>query len=210
MVKCRALSFLSVLLVILLVCTIYSLPRGTTPDITLRNTDVHSLAWSGEYEGEVVEVKYTGPGIGPMTPPFNRFSLARGIEEFKRIFGRPPLLPTLLPENIKYVDVYIGGSVVIISFNDKEAESFEESKISIEISYNPKPPSPDDLRKCLKEPDEKLLQIGDMWVWLKEKAWGQIPFALFFKDDLYYTIAAWPPITAQDLIKIIESMKPPH
>ena len=185
------------------------------------NIDVHGFYWSGENEGEMVEVRSSSPTQGsPPIPPFNRFSLARGIDEVTNRYKKTPLLPTRLPREMKFADVYIGPDV-IICFSDRAVTDFRWANISIEISPSSAASatySPEQLRKALEETNGTLIQIGDIWVSMIERAhsgfpevdeaFGPFPLAWFWKDGLYYVMGVTPPLTPQDLTKIIESMKP--
>lgn len=208
--------FLLVVLVALSAYHFYK-PAGTPSKI-----DVHNFDWSGEYEGEIVEVKksdWPTSVIGPVIPPFRRFSLAKGIDEVIQRYQQAPLLPTWLPEGMRYADVYI-GPVVIICYSDREVEDFRFANITIEISPSSyRVPSPEDLNRTLRH-GEKLIQVGNIWVELVEKAhfgypeveeaFGPSPLAWFSKDGIYYMVGVKSPLTPQDLIKIIENMTTLH
>lgn len=79
-----------------------------------KSVDLISFCWSGQNEGETIAIESTGSNWTEMaTPPFYRFSLARGIEGAAKRLHNVPLIPTLLPEGIRYADVYVGPNVTI-------------------------------------------------------------------------------------------------
>ena len=192
--------------------------RSVFPSI---NIDVGKFMYSGREEGEVVQVnpELNTTATVPPIPPFQRYSLGKGIEEAIRVFGKAPLLPKWLPESMKYAEVYI-GPVVLICFSDRVVSDFTFDNISIEVTGDTNPPSVEELKK-----EElswrtygwnlKLIQVGDIWITFSEKAslgpygdeiFGPSPLAIFWTGNLYYIMSAGSPLTPQDLIKIIESM----
>jgi len=105
------IGILAVTLTMIAVQTLFKPATVTVQNsTTLCKADLTNFDWSGQNEGETVLVK--DPSSSFMyTPPFNRFSLTRGIDEAtRRLGGRIPELPTLLPEGIKFADVYVGRS----------------------------------------------------------------------------------------------------
>jgi len=189
----------------------FSKPAGGTK---FSKVDTASFHWSGQKEGETIEIEpdWSASVAAPYVPPFERFSLARGIDEaIKRLNGKGPLLPTLLPEGIKYADVYVGPDV-IICYSYGGAEDYRSGNMGIEISPGPRRvPTPEELKPYLY-PDQKLIQIGDKWVVITDEAhdWerGELYIlATFYCDNLRYSVWARPPLTSQDVIKVIENMK---
>lgn len=207
------------LLIVLVALSAYNFYKPAGPRSKI---DVDSFDWSGAYEGEIVEVEkpdWPTSVIGPVIPLFRRFSLARGIDEVIQRYHQSPLLPAWLPEGIRYADVYI-GPVVIICYSDREVKDFRFANITIEISpASYREPTPDEFGKFLT-PEENLIQIGDIWVVLTEKAhfgypeveevFGPSPHAYFTLNGLYYQVGVKSPLTSQDLIKIIENMTTLH
>ena len=178
------------------------------------------LKYSGKEEGEIINVEPRYPeGVsGIPIPPFKRYSLLRGLEEFSKKYGRLPRLPAWLPQYIKYASVYM-GPVAIFCFSDEPEKDFRFGKVIIEVSYASGEPSFQELREEVEDnPRLKLLKIDDTWIILCEKAYvgdldveekfgvETIPLAWFFRNGFYYSIAVNPPLTSQDLIKIIENM----
>jgi len=186
-------------------------------DIRLVNVDATSLQWSGQNEGELVESRPSPLRdglIGGLESSFNRFSLAVGVNKALERLGRVPLLPTLLPEGMKYADVYVGPDVVV-TYGYEPGQDIHSGEIGIEISPGPyRVPTPEELRTYLS-PEYQLIQIGDKWVEITDRAisgWNgeRFNYANFVYDGLDYGIGARYPLTTQDLIKIIESMKTPY
>jgi len=185
--------------------------------------------YGGDIEGETIEIKKLGSPEKPTTatsppyPPFKRYSLTSGIQAVLNEYGEVPLLPTWFPEEMKFADVYM-GPVTIISFSDRKVSDFRFANITIQVKLYPNPPSLDELNKSVEygkqqgNNDLNLVQIGDTWVVLSEKAglgdpeveamFGPSPLAWFFKDNYYYIICVKSPLTPQDMIKILESLKP--
>lgn len=190
------------------------------------NIDVGDFKYGGGEEGEVVQPVHLTDILAPIPPypPFNRYSLDRGVEEAVKTLGKAPMLPEWLPEGMRYAEVYTGPPVVIICFSDRAIKDFRYANVSIEVSVDNNPPSLETLR-TLEESwreqgsDHKLVQVGDLWIVLCEKASpgpdrakifgpSPSPLAWFWKDNLYYIVGVGQPLTTQDLLKIIESMNP--
>ena len=179
------------------------------------------LEYSGREEGEVVEIRPRYPKeivSGIPIPPFKRYSIPKGLEVFLKIYGRLPRLPSWLPPYIKYASMYIGPEAVFC-FSEEPEKDFRLGNVIIGVTRIYGEPSPQELKSVVEDnPRLKLLKIDDTWIILCEKAYigdldveekfgvERTPLAWFFKDGFRYSIAVYPPLTTQDLIKIIESM----
>jgi len=130
-------------------------------------------------------------------------------------------LPTKMPDNISLVAIYYKPPVIILSYCDREMTDYRYDNVTIEISMRPHtPPTLEELKKIAeKDPDNlKVLNINGARGILIEKArwgnpelqelYGPSPYAYFWLGNHYYTISATPPITSDQLIEIIKSMKP--
>lgn len=195
----------------------YKSPGEVAANVTYCRVDIASFNWSGQNEGETVKVNPDFPPgvIGFFMPPFNRFSLVRGIDEAaKRLGGGVPLLPTLLPEGMNYADVYV-GPVVHICFSYAPAQDQRFADIVIEISCTSHPSSLEELKGVVSSlPELKLIQVEDIWVIFHENEQSYqgavYDSGRFDHNGLYYQMSARHPLTMQDLIKIIGSMKTPY
>lgn len=182
--------------------------------ITFNRVDTITFQWSGQAEGETVTINPNWPAIvgGLDIPSFNRFSLTGGVDEAAKKLGSVPMLPTLLPEGMTYADVYV-GPVVIIAYSYRSTEDYTFADMGIEISHAPyNVPTPEQIKSNLMPPLQ-LIQIGDMSIILNPKANVRdetVVYACFCYGDLYYQVGAKPPLTGEDLIKIIGSMKIPR
>ena len=130
-------------------------------------------------------------------------------------------LPTKMPDNISLAAIYYKPPVIILSYCDREVTDYRYDNVTIEISmWSHTPPPLEELKKIAeKDPDNlKVLNINGVRGILIEKArWGNpelqelhgsSPYAYFWLGNHYYTISATPPITSDQLIEIIKSMKP--
>jgi len=130
-------------------------------------------------------------------------------------------LPTKMPDNISLAAIYYKPPVIILSYCDREVTNYRYDNVTIEISMWPHTPPPiEELEKISeKDPDNlKVLNINGARGILIEKArwgnpelqelYGPSPYAYFWLGNHYYTISATPPITSDQLIEIIKSMKP--
>jgi len=188
----------------------------SSPSIRL-NATLSRLKYGGAKEGETIEVRPRFKGAGIVIPPFKRYSLQRGLEEIAKKYRAVPKLPNWLPEGMAYAEVYIGPTD-IICFSDRKIENFLFANISFEIKYGVPQPRLEDIKKTIDPNRKRLIQVRDIWVVLipeahsgyldVEEAFDPSPFAYFWDDDFYYMVSARSPLTAQDLIKIIESMEP--
>jgi hypothetical protein len=195
--------------------------REDLPSITsLVQTDTRSLGWSGEHEGELVEVTApeTGSGFRPPYPPFARYSFAAGIDEGTKRFGKSPLLPALLPKATRYADVYV-GPVVMISYSYEKARDFRDSAINIQVTVGPRQvPTREEEEQALNSDltsGERLIDVGNTWIATFEKAQGDnigetVRLAFFFHGGLYYIVRAEPNLAMQDFIGVLESMLAPQ
>ena len=130
-------------------------------------------------------------------------------------------LPTKMPDNISLVAIYYKPPVIMLSYCDREVTDYRYDNVTIQISmWLHTPPSLEDLKKIAeKDPDNlKVLDVnGAMGILIEKARWGNpelqemygsSPYAYFWLGDHYYTISATPPITSDQLIEIIRSMKP--
>ena len=130
-------------------------------------------------------------------------------------------LPTKMPDNISLAAIYYKPPVIILSYCDREVTNYWYDNVTIEISMWPHtPPTLEELEKIAeKDPDNlKVLNInGARGILIKKAKWGNpelqelygpSPYAYFWLGNHYYTISATPPITSNQLIEIIKSMKP--
>ncbi|MBS7634272.1 hypothetical protein KEJ34_02070 [Candidatus Bathyarchaeota archaeon] len=184
------------------------------------NRYYYEFKYSGNAEGEIIEARVKTPpgyfGSVPPLPPFKRYSLVTGIDLIVKQWKMSLLLPTWLPEGMKYADVYI-GPVIIITFSYEKTEDFMGGEFGIQIKMGNPPGTLDELNKTV-EPSKRegdkyieLMKMGDIWAVVAKKrpntsfimAW------FFYKGEYYYIVdVKSPPLTLQDLVKIIESMKP--
>jgi hypothetical protein len=210
----RRFLLLAVLVVVIVTSiAVFNLskPAGA---VTLSGADEVTFRWSGQTEGETITIDPKSTrAVGDFAiPSFNRFSMARGIDEALTRLGSVPMLPTLLPEDLIYADVYVGPDV-IIAYSYTSTKDFTFSDMGIEISPAPKKvPTPEEIRVYLKPPLQ-LVQVGKIWVILNPEAniRGERGFyACFCNENLYYQVSAKPPLTAEGLMKIIESMETPN
>jgi len=195
----------------------FSQPAGQAVErpTVFNAVDVRSLHWSGQHEGEALVIQSGNSPFATFMPPtFNRFSLAKGVDEAaRRLGGRVPLLPTLLPKGLNYADVYVGPDV-IICYTYEAAADYRLSEVGVEVSKAPsRVPTPEERRRCL-QPDQELIQISDIWVTITDNAhsgWNRetIVCASFHYKDPSYIVGGKSPLTKQDIIRIIESMKTP-
>jgi len=215
---------LIVVALILIIVVIFSLLYFPSKHETL---SLLKLSWSGRVEGEIVTLVVRKLNFGieslPGYPPFERFSLVRGIEEIRSRWCEEPYLPTWLPEDIRYADVYI-HSIAIIAFGDREMESFLYSKVTIQFvgpRLEPKErrENIEEYKRTVEGPGalgsiRKAIKVGDIWVDLAINApvpagpYERCHFALFWIEGNYYIVTVKPPLTPEDLLKIIRSMKP--
>ncbi|MEM1582073.1 MAG: hypothetical protein QXK89_06145 [Candidatus Bathyarchaeia archaeon] len=130
----RILIFMMLILVVLLIVPLTLLQLYSYP--ISEPLELSNLSWSGSVEGETVipVVKKLNFGLWhcPPYPPFKRYSLVKGIDEIRTGWCEEPYLPTWLPRDIRYADVYI-ASVAIIAFGDIETEDFRYAKVVIQF-----------------------------------------------------------------------------
>jgi len=130
-------------------------------------------------------------------------------------------LPTKMPDNISLVAIYYKPPVIILSYRDREVTDYRYDNVTIQISMLTHTPPPlKELKKIAeKDPDNlKVLNInGARGIIIEKARWGDpelqklyepSPYAYFWLGNHYYTVSATPPITSDQLIKIIKSMKP--
>lgn len=183
------------------------------------NINVGSFRYGGREEGETGIVRTSPPPhvSSPGTSSFKRYSLAKGVEEIARVWGRAPPLPKWLPDNMTYAEAYTEPAA-IVCYSDRPVEDFRFADVTIEIHLQG--PSEEELKQEVENsPYLKLVKAGDVWVVMNEKAhsgwieeeeaFGPSPLAWFSKDGFYYMVGVHAPLTPQDLVKVIESMKPP-
>lgn len=176
--------------------------------LVLINKD--TLLWSGQKEGEKVTLLQSE---GPHVPyPFTRYSLEQGLNvTLNKLKGTVPLLPTLLPANIAYADVYI-GPVVIIAWSSNAAADYRSSIIRVEITLNKRATPTDEQLNTTMLPGDELFRMSDTFGFIDEDArtgWGDSAvIASFYNGNLHYVMTASPPVTKQDLLNVIQSMKP--
>ncbi len=100
----------------------------------------------------------------------------------------------------------------MISYSYDGAENFRDDDITIEIVSAPsRVPTNEELRLSL-HPYQELVQVADKWIVITDKAFGSnegelIVVASFVHNGLSYGIGARPPLTKQDVILMIESMR---
>ncbi|MBS7635091.1 hypothetical protein KEJ34_06345 [Candidatus Bathyarchaeota archaeon] len=175
----------------------------------------YEFKYGGSADGETIIIREEAPSDPehpisiPPYPPFVRYSLATGINVILDECGRIPLLlPTWLPEGMKYADVYI-GPVIIIIFSYEKVEDFRFAEFGIQIK-RVRSRGLEELNKTVEyarkegDNDIELMKIGEIWAVVV----GRVNMAWFFKDDYYYIVGVKAPLTLQDMIKIIESLKP--
>ncbi|MEM2912853.1 MAG: hypothetical protein QXR06_00765 [Candidatus Bathyarchaeia archaeon] len=173
----------------------------------------YEFEYGGSADGETIRIREDASTPTPPYPPFVRYSLATGINVILDECGRIPLLlPTWLPEGMKYADVYI-GPVIIITFSYEKVEDFRFAEFGIHIK-RVRSGGLEELNETVEyarkrgENDIELMKIGEIWAVVVRRANMAWIMAWFFKDDYYYIVSVKAPLTFQDLIKIIESMKP--
>jgi hypothetical protein len=175
--------------------------------------DFSSLHASSQNEGETVNIEqsYEGTIRGIPVPSFRRYSLTEGLNLTYQRLG-VILVPTTLPEGTAYSDVYIGPTVdLCFSYNRTDDPTYAD--IVIEIGSVSVVPSVDYLKTHILQ-GSQLVQAGDQWVTLRDdyvhnsdgQSWA---FGHFFHNNLQYLVNAKYPLTNQDLITIIGSMKTP-
>lgn len=221
----RILIFMMLILIVLLIVPLTLLQLYSYP--TSEPLELSNLSWSGSVEGETVipVVKKLNFGLQhcPPYPPFKRYSLVKGIDEIRTGWCEEPYLPTWLPRDIRYADVYI-ASVAIIAFGDIEMEDFRYAKVVIQFVGPTLEPgvrreSIEDYRRMVEGSGDlgsvkKVIRVGDIWVDLAidapvpEGPYERCHFASFWIEGNYYIVTVNPPLTPEDLLKIIESMKP--
>lgn len=186
--------------------------------------NVGNFQYGGSKEGEKVEISgsaypssVSAPGI---TYGGERYSLPTGVEKVMQAWRRVLMLPTWLPGNLTYADVYI-GSTVIIAYSDRRLPDWRFTSVSMELVLDPNPPSLDELREVIgNDTTTRLVEVGDLgWVvigekrysgWIEEEALGPraLTLSTFWKDGIAYHIGVLNPLTPEDLLKVLESMKP--
>jgi hypothetical protein len=200
------------LLAVITLATINNLNRPVNSDserqpLVSINTD--KLLWSGQEEGETVAITQN---VVP-TSPSKRYSLDVGLSESSKLLnGSVPLLPTLLPENTKYADVYV-GPVVIIAYSSDPAADFRSSIIRFAVTLNNRgTPTTEQLNAIMRTGDE-LFRYGDIFGFVDPNAttgWndGKVVIATFYIGNLHYIMTASPPVAKDDVLSVIQSMKP--
>lgn len=198
------------------------------PSASIDLSRIGDSEYGGEEEGEVVQIltrriEGVEMSAGPPYPSFERYSLDRGVREILRVYGRAPPLPTWLPEGMMYSEVYM-GPVAIICFSAGKVSDFRFANVTIQVAWDPHLETLDDLRRAEESwkqqgwDDLKLVQIGETWVVMHERAslgdpeaeamFGRSPVAWFWKDGFYCVVCVKSPLTPQDLTNIIEAMEP--
>ena len=124
-----------------------------------------------------------------------------------------------MPGQIRLTAIYYSG-IVILSYSDKGITNYRYANVTFEIStaYHSTPSSEELKRIAEQDPSNtKVLNIDGVWVVLIEKAhwgwpeleelYGPVPFAYFWLNSHYYMVSVKPPITSDQLVCIIRSMK---
>jgi hypothetical protein len=188
----KRLLFLPLLLtMVFALSSVFTLFRPAT-SIAFTKTDTMSFLWSGKTEGETIVAVSDEPSstLTPPAPSFSRFPLDTGINEARKSFGSF-LLPALLPQNMRYADVYL-GPVVIVVYGETRSEDYRSGMIGIEIAPGPyREPSVEELRQYLL-PGLKLIQIGDIWVTLNDQAHDWEREELYILATFYHTACIMP------------------
>ena len=235
-VRLVLIVMISILLPLLLYDLIYDLiyppeelPHPSKERLTRRETFKLALELfkKGEYIPPI-SPSYPPGVIGPALPPFRKFSLEDGIKIVSLITGKEPMIPKWVPEDLKYsaaflLDSPLPRALVIVCYDDKPISHFhgkEMIQISMQIStHHGKVPDPEYLKRRVEEEQKRgkpveLLKIGEIYVRICKKARYlapngttiRIPIATFWDDTYIYYVGVRPPLTVEDLIKVVESM----
>jgi len=115
-------------------------------------------------------------------------------------------------------------SIAIIAFGDREMESFLYSKVMVQFVGSRLEPKErrENIEEYIKTIEgsgalgsiRRVVKVGDIWVDLAINApipagpYERCHFAFLWIEGNYYIVTVKPPLTLEDLLKIIESMKP--
>jgi len=128
-------------------------------------------------------------------------------------------LPKWLPNNLKPVAVwYREPLLAIIAYDEKQVDNYDQLKINIQVS-SLEPVNIKVLNRVVQDLREQsnsasLLEVNNMHVLIVEDVEGidvyyyYVVYIYDFNGNLEYTLTVKMPISYNDLIKIIESMKP--
>jgi len=205
--KKELLVSLAIIMLYLAALTILTyMPVNTNPITT------NGFQYSGESEGEMVQITPQSEVVFGITmPTFKRYSLSTGLEEIQATFGKTPSTPKWLPEGMKYADVYISDSVVVLTFSDKKTENFYDANVTIELHFSANPPSNEQLRaeyESTKQHDlPNSFELNGVYVNViiaNDKVSSSA--AWFWKNGIYYIVGISPPLRSEDLTEIIKSI----
>ncbi|MGQ9597355.1 MAG: hypothetical protein ACUVQY_03435 [Thermoproteota archaeon] len=128
-------------------------------------------------------------------------------------------LPTWMPGSLKLTMIYYKLPVMVLVYSDSGVTDYRYANVTIETSlwyYNP--PTKEELEEVTSKSGGKVANVKGNWVLLMENVRKGFPelkppyntgtIADFVYNDKHsYLIGVLPPLTAQDLIRIIESMQ---
>lgn len=128
-------------------------------------------------------------------------------------------IPTWMPENLKLTMVYFKPPVVVLVYSDRGVTDYRYANASIEISlWYYDAPSNKELEE-VSASGIKIVDVKDVCVQIRENAkrgfsglkypYNTVTVADFiYSDKHHYLISVLPPLTDQDLLKIVENMRP--
>ena len=229
------ISILLPLLLYSLIYNLIYPPRelSYSPKEKLTRREALKLALELFKKGEYIPA--TSPNFPPevvggiVIPLFRRFSLEDGIKIMELLTGKKPMIPKWIPKSLRYSAAFLPDSpglpraLVIVCYDDKPISHFygkEMIQVSIEIAtHHGRVPGSEDLKRLVEKEQKsgkpaELLKIGEIYVYICKKARDlapngnviRIPMTIFWDDTYCYTMCVRPPLTAEDLIRVVESM----
>ena len=135
-------------------------------------------------------------------------------------------LPTWMPGQIRLRAIYHSGHLVMLSYSEGEITDYRYDNVTIEISlWHYRIPSKDELEQLVERLNKRLgvnrakvLDVNGVRGVLDEAApwgdpelqelYGPSPYAYFWYQNHYYAVSCTPPITTDQLVEIIKSMRP--
>ncbi|MEM3658105.1 MAG: hypothetical protein QXQ66_06750 [Candidatus Hadarchaeum sp.] len=128
-------------------------------------------------------------------------------------------IPTWMPENLKLTMVYYKPPVIVLVYSDRGVMDYRYANASVEISlWYYDTPSDEELEGASSK-GIKIVSIKDVYVQIRENAkrgfsglkypYDTVTVADFvYSDKHHYLISVLPPLIDQDLLKIVENMRP--
>lgn len=176
----------------------------------------HSIP-PGTGENETHQEQIGGPLPFPMhlAEKFNLDELSVWTENV----GWKLCLPTWMPGNIAITAINYKSPVLMITCSDRGVTDYRYDNVTIEVVEGEVgPPLLEEWKEIASRSGSDLLMVGGIWASVKENApwgwpelqklYGPSPYAYFWREGLYYSISATNTISKDQVIRIIESMRP--